>query len=370
MDFSLSEERKILSASADKFLQSADGVNKIIDRSQADLAVDPEFWNAAAELGLIEALLPEQAGGLGGEGVDLMVIFELIGKHLVNAPFLSTAILGAMPLWLVDAKKFADQLAAVRTGQMRLALGLYEQNSRYDFRHPETIAQKTAEGAYHLSGHKAVVLGAEQADRIVISAGLSDQPDCVGLFLVARDSDGMKLRGYKTIDAQNAADIWLDNVSAELIVRDGLPVLEQVGAAAALCIAAEAIGLMDVMMSKTTDYMKTRKQFGRTIGSFQVIQHRLVDMLMEIQQARSLTMLAAAQLFEHPEQRDKAVSAAKNLTGRVAKLVAEETIQLHGGIAMCWETDIAHYAKRLTMTDHYFGDSDYHLKQVMAMSLS
>ena len=212
------------------------------------------------------------------------------------------------------------------------------------------------------------MLGASDASHLVVSAKLEGEEAGIGLFLIDGKAEGLKSRSYQTIDAVLASDIWLENVPASCITRNGADILGQTAAAGALCLSAEAVGLMDVMKDATIEYVKTRKQFGRSIGSFQVIQHRLVDLLMEIEQTRSATMLAAAHLFSQPNIRDKHISAAKNLAGRIGKLVAEETIQLHGGIAMCWETDIAHYAKRLTMIDHYLGDSDYHLKQMMRLT--
>jgi len=368
MDFNLSEERSLLGASIDRFLQNADSARKIIKGGDQNLANDAGFWQEAAELGLIEALLPAEAGGLGGEGLDFMLVFELLGKHLVNAPFLSTAILGAMPLWLEDTQKYSALLAEVGAGKSRLALAISEAESRYDIHYADTKAAPVEGGRYQLSGHKAVVLGASDASHLVVSAKIEGGGDSIGLFLVDSKAEGLKLRPYQTIDAQLAADIWLENVPASCITENGGDVLAQTAAAGALCLSAEAVGLMDVMKDATIEYVKTRKQFGRSIGSFQVIQHRLVDLLMEIEQTRSATMLAAAHLFSPSDIRDKHISAAKNLAGRIGKLVAEETVQLHGGIAMCWETDIAHYAKRLTMIDHYLGDSDYHLKQMMRLS--
>lgn len=368
MDFNLSEERSLLAASIDRFLQNADSTKKIIKGGDQNLANDAGFWQEAAELGLIEALLPAQAGGLGGDGLDLMLVFERLGKHLINAPFLSTAILGAMPLWQQDAEKYSALLADVGAGTSKLALAISEADSRYDIYHADTRATSRDGEHYQLSGHKAVVLGASDASHLVVSAKLEGEEAGIGLFLIDGKAEGLKSRSYQTIDAVLASDIWLENVPASCITRNGADILGQTAAAGALCLSAEAVGLMDAMKDATIEYVKTRKQFGRSIGSFQVIQHRLVDLLMEIEQTRSATMLAAAHLFSQPNIRDKHISAAKNLAGRIGKLVAEETIQLHGGIAMCWETDIAHYAKRLTMIDHYLGDSDYHLKQMMRLS--
>ena len=364
MDFNLSEERSLLSETADRFFANAEGARKVVEGK----GEDPAFWKEAAELGLIEMLLPPEADGLGGEGADLMLVFELVGKHLVTAPFLSSGILGAMPLWMAPSKENGKILADVRAGKARLALAAAEADGGYDLTHVETTAESKPKGGFALSGHKAVVLGGGDADHLVVTARLAGDGSRTALFAVDAEASGLTRRGYPTVDGQQAADIWLEGCPARLIAEDGGPIVEQTAAAGALCVSAEAVGMMETIKETTIEYVKTRKQFGRSIGSFQVIQHRLVDLLMEIEQARSAVMLAAGRLQEAPGERDLAVSAAKSLAGRVGKLVAEEAIQLHGGMAMCWETEVAHYAKRLVMTDHLMGDADHHLKQVMRLN--
>ena len=362
MDFNLSEERSLLVGTADRFFAGAEGARKVIDGGQDD----PAFWEEAAGLGLVEALLPPEAGGLGGDGVDLMVVFELAGRHLVTAPFLSTGVLGAMPLWLADPKANKDILAGVAAGRTRLALAAAEADGRYDLGHVETVAEAGKAGGHALTGHKAVVLGGGDADHLVVTARPGGGKTAV--FVVDAKAPGLEMRGYPTIDGLQAADVWLKDTPGRLVAEDGGAVIEQTAAAGALSVAAEAVGLMEAVRLATLDYVKTRSQFGRAIGSFQVIQHRLVDLTMEVEQARSAVMLAASRLRAAPAERDLAVSAAKSLTGRTGKLVAEEAIQLHGGVAMCWETEVPHYAKRLVMTDHLLGDADYHLQRVMRLN--
>jgi len=364
MDFNLSEERNLLAQTAGRFFARAGGARALID-NKAD---NDAFWQAASGLGLVEALLPAEAGGLGGTAVDLMLIFELTGKHLISAPFLSTAILGAMPLWLSGAAENQSLLAGVAAGRTRLALAAAEAEARYDLSQVDTHAERQPDGSFLLSGHKAVVLDGGRADYLLVTAKLAaDSPD-IAIFAVDTRAQGLRIRSYATIDGFQAADIWLEECTGRLVTDRGGPILEQTEAAGALCVSAQAVGMMEVMKDTTIDYVKTRKQFGRSIGSFQVIQHRLVDMMMEIEQARSAVMLAASRLDSEPDERDRAISAAKSLTGRTGKMVAEEAVQLHGGIAMCWETEIAHYAKRLVMADHLLGDSDYHLQRVMRLS--
>ena len=193
MDFKLSEERSLLGASIDRFLQNKDSAQKIIKGGDQNLANDAGFWEEAAELGLIEALLPAKAGGLGGEGLDFMLVFELLGKHLVNAPFLSTAILGAMPLWLEDTQKYSALLADVGVGKSRLALAISEAESRYDIHYADTTATLIEGGRYELSGHKAVVLGASDASHLVVSAKVEEGGADIGLFLVDGSTAGAKI---------------------------------------------------------------------------------------------------------------------------------------------------------------------------------
>ena len=229
---------------------------------------------------------------------------------------------------------------------------------------------------WQIDGAKAVVINGDSADKLVVSArteGDVDSEDGIALFLVDANAVGVTRRGYGTVDGGRAAEIALDGVtvSKEALIGapgQGFAVIEETLARGIAALAAEAFGAMEVSRDLTLDYLKTRRQFGRAIGDFQALQHRMVDMTLEIEQARSAILLAVSTLEADRVTRELNVSAAKNLIGRVARLVAEESIQLHGGIAMTWEYALGHYAKRLTMIDHQLGDTDYHLARYIALS--
>ena len=266
-------------------------------------------------------------------------------------------------------------LENVIAGELLLALAHGEPDSRYETARVSTKAEQTGEG-WRLSGAKAVVISGDSADKLVISArtaGDVDSTDGITLFLVDADAEGLTRRGYGTVDGGRAAEIALDGVTVPATAMigkpgDGFAIIEATLARGITALAAEAFGAMEISRNLTLEYLKTRRQFGRAIGDFQALQHRMVDVTLEIEQARSAVLLAVATLEADRLTRETNVSAAKNLIGRVARLVAEETIQLHGGIAMTWEYALGHYAKRLTMIDHQLGDTDYHLSRYIALS--
>lgn len=372
MDFELSEERRLLQETASRFLSD----NYPLDARQA-YAEEPEgfsrkAWSEFADLGLIAALLPPDAGGLGGDGEDYLVVFEALGRALVVEPFLASAVLGAMPICLVGSEAQKVELDDVTAGTCILAFAHGEPGSRYSDCEVSTKALER-DGQWYLSGQKSVVLNGDAADKLVVTArvaGEASSKEGLALFLVDPDTDGLDRRSYGTIDGGQAADVSFDNTRAQSLGQPGEAhsVIEQTLAHGALAVCAEALGLMEVCKETTLEYLKTRNQFGRPIGSFQALQHRMVDMLLEIEQARSAVMLAAGTLKADRVTRERHVAAAKNLAGRVGRLVAEEAIQLHGGMAMTWEYSVAHYAKRLTMLDHLLGDTDHHLERYIMLS--
>ena len=245
-----------------------------------------------------------------------------------------------------------------------------EMNNRYEDHFVESKAFFENEN-WKLNGSKSFVINGDSADKVIISArieGKINDKNGIGLFLV--DSNKINNRSYNTIDGYRSAELNFDNVNAELLCKDELALecIIKANSAGALALSAEAVGIMQVCFDLTLDYLKTRKQFGKSIGSFQSIQHRMVDMMLEIEQVRSAVMLASSTFETNSSTRDKNISAAKNLVGRVGKLIAEESIQLHGGIAMTWEYSVAHYAKRLIMIDHLMGDADYHRDRFKLLS--
>ena len=365
MDFLLSEERQILSDTVDKFFSKNYSIEKRFNGINSDDGFDKPIWAESCNLGIVSALVPTEFGGFGGTGEDIAVIFEIIGKHLVVEPFLSTAILGSVPLWKKNYKNCGNLIPEICNGNMHSTLAFLEANSRYSPSVVETQANLRST-KYFLSGHKAVVMNAIMSDYMIVSARLEgeiDSEDGIGLFIVQKNAKGLKYRNYGTIDSGLSSDLCFDDVEAELIDDNAYDLLETTCSFGNLALAAEAVGIMGKIKKTTLEYLKIRKQFGKPLSSFQVLQHRMVELVTEIEQAKSSMMLASAYLDKDRFVREKYISGAKNLVGRVGKLVAEEAIQMHGGIAMCWEYDIAHYAKRLVMIDHVLGDADHHLER-------
>ena len=375
MHFDLSEERQMLADTAGRFIADRYGIQTRHANAKLDEGFNRGTWSQFADLGLIGALLPPEVGGLGGTGEDIAVVFEKLGNGLVVEPFLASGVLGAHPIAAAGTEGQKALLEHVIAGKLLLSLAHGEPDSRYQTARVSTKAEQAGDG-WRITGSKAVVINGDSADKLVVSArtsGAVDGEDGIALFLVEADAAGLTRRGYATVDGGRAAEITLDavNVPADASIGkpgDGFAVLEATYARGIAALAAEAFGAMEVSRNLTLDYLKTRRQFGRAIGDFQALQHRVVDMTLEIEQARSAVLLAVSTLDADRLTRELNASAAKNLIGRVGRLVAEETIQLHGGIAMTWEYALGHYAKRLTMIDHQLGDVDYHLARYIALS--
>lgn len=372
MDFTLSEERRMLSDTAQRFLRDRYPLEVRHRNAKMDAGYDSTLWRDMCALGLVGALLPPEVNGFGGAGEDIALVFEQLGRALAVEPFLATGILGATPLIRAGSDAQRALLNRVIDGDLTLALAHGEPGGRYTPSHVATTATRDAE-TWHLSGAKSVVLNGDSADHLVVSARVAgDTADeaGIGLFLVSGQATGLARRAYGTVEGGQAAEITLNAVAADPIGTpgDSFPVIEETLARGCLALAAEAVGIMEVCKDTTLDYLKVRTQFGRPIGSFQVIQHRMVDVVLEIEQARSAVILASGHLDTERAERERLVAAAKNLTGRVGRLVAEESIQLHGGIAMTWEYSLPHFAKRLVMIDHLLGDSDHHLVRFQRLS--
>ncbi|WP_273500666.1 acyl-CoA dehydrogenase family protein [Paracoccus sphaerophysae] len=330
MDFGFTEEQTMLGES----------LGRTLERGADD--------SALFDLGAGAALMTEEAGGFGGSGADILMVFRTLGRAGAVTPLLDSVVLGAGIL--ADAGE-ADLAEAAASGAARIAVALDEPGQRYD----GTVATR-AEGD-RLTGEKSVVPGAEDATHLIVRA--TD-----GLWLVKTGAEGLAMRGYALMDGGRAAEVTLKDTAARRI--GDVSLLEQPLAAAILAVCADALGVMEKAVELTTDYLKTRKQFGRPIGSFQAVQHRMADLLTEVEQARSAVWNLAGNL-DAPD-RDRHVAATKSLVGRVALYVAEETIQLHGGIGMTEEYELAPLARRLLAADARFGDSDHHLERFIAVS--
>jgi len=313
-------------------------------------------------------------GGFGGAGFDVAVVFESLGKGLVVEPFLGALVVGrAIAHAGSDARK--AHIASLIDGSTLAALAHEEPLSHYEPTLVRTRAERSGDG-WVLNGTKAVVQLGEQAGLLLVSArtaAADDAADGISLFLVPADAKGISWRGYEKIDGGRAAELKLDGVrvDADALLGSegaGAAVLEHATGWGLLALAAESLGAMEVAKRDTLEYLRTRKQFGVPIGSFQALQHRMADLLLEIEQARSAVINAAAAIDEGDRvTREKALSAAKYSVGRIGTRVAEESIQLHGGIGMTWELPLSHYAKRLVMIDHQLGDEDHHLARYIAL---
>ncbi|MGF1553119.1 MAG: acyl-CoA dehydrogenase family protein [Paracoccaceae bacterium] len=367
MDFELSDERRMLAETAERFLRDRYTIEVRHRAAASEHGFDRDLWREFAELGLVAALLPPEVEGLGGAGEDLMVTFEALGRGLVVEPFLAT-LAGTVPILRLGDEEDRALLGEVATGERLIAFAHGEPEGRYHPSHVGTRAERTDDG-WRLTGTKAVVANGDAADTLLVSARVSgDVTDEEGLalFLLDAAAEGVERRGYGMVEGGHAAEIALDGALAKPLGEPGaaFPAIEEALARGAFALAAEAIGIMDYCRETTLDYLKTRTQFGKPIGANQALQHRMVDVWLEVEQARSAVMLAAAWLDAPGEKgragRERTVAAAKHLAGRVGRFVAEEAIQLHGGIAMTWDYPMAHYAKRLVMIDHLFGDADHH----------
>jgi alkylation response protein AidB-like acyl-CoA dehydrogenase len=301
-------------------------------------------------------------------------VFEELGRAGVVEPFLDTALLGGGLIADLGNDAQKELVEEVIGGACQLALAHGEPLARYDLNYVATTARSDGDDIV-LSGRKAVVVNAEAADHLIVSAreagGVADC-DGISLFLVPRDATGLTLTGYPLISGGRAAEVVLDDVRLPQSARlgaagAGYDALNARLAAAHVALSAEALGAMETATALTRDYLMTRKQFGRPIATFQALQHRMADLLVEMEQARSAVILAAGHLETDAPRRDLHTAAARNLIGRAGRLVAEETIQLHGGIAMTQEYELAHIAKRIVMTDHRFGDTDHHLERFLSL---
>jgi alkylation response protein AidB-like acyl-CoA dehydrogenase len=377
MNFNHTEDRRMLADSLDRYLAEQYPIETRHAIVKSETGYSATQWAQFAELGVIGALFTEAQGGFGGTGFDIAVVFESLGRGLVVEPFLPSAVLAGSAL--AHAGNSAQQalLAGIIDGSLIATLATEETDSHYALQHVATRASRDGDH-YVIDGVKSVVGFGDQAQQIIVSArtsgNVADEAG-VSLFVVPADTAGISVRGYTNIDGTRAAEVTFKQVrvpaSALLGTEgEGLPTLEYAAGRGILALCAESLGAMEVAKAQTIDYLQTRKQFGKAIGSFQALQHRMATVLLEIEQARSAVINAAAALDADRVTRERALSAAKYSIGRIGTLVAEECIQLHGGIGMTWELPMPHYAKRLVMIDHVLGDEDHHLQRFIALGQS
>jgi pimeloyl-CoA dehydrogenase small subunit len=368
MDFDLTDEQRLLKDSVDRLV-----ADQYQFEQRKKYMAEPDGWSRAvwqqyAELGLLGLPFAEAHGGFGGGAVETMIVMEIFGRGLVLEPYFATVILGGG--LLRRAASPAQQqalLPQVVQGKLKLAFAHVERHSRYDLADVATTAKQ--DGAmWVLDGAKSVVLHGDCADRLLVTARTSGNRrdrNGMGLFLVDPSAAGVTRRGYPTQDGLRAAEVTLSGVRVpqDDAIPNALPAIEHVVDEAIAALCAEAVGCMQAMHETTLEYLKTRQQFGRPIGQFQVLQHRSVDMLVALEQARSMAMFAAVMAAEEdPTERRRAIAAAKVQIGRSGRHIGQEAIQLHGGIGMTMEYKVGHYFKRMTMIDKLFGDADTHLE--------
>ncbi len=378
MNFEYSEEQQQLADSLGKYLANEYDFEKRKAIVASPAGISDAVWSTFAELGLTAIALPEADGGFGGGAADLMAAMEACGEALVVEPLLDNIGLAAR---LVSRGGSAAQrtalLPGVIDGSLKLAFASLEPGARYELA-PAATRARAADGGWVLDGEKTVVIGAPSADKLIVSArtsGQAGQADGVSLFLVDRGAAGVTLSPCRTVDGQRAADIRFAGVKLAgdaLLGAQGaaLPLIEEAVDFATALLCADAIGTMKFANDATLEYLKTRKQFGVPIGSFQALQHRMVDMYVVCEQARSMAILAATRVDAGGDaaERKRAVSAAKVKIADAARQVSQESVQLHGGMGMTEEMKVSHSFRRLTMIAQRFGDADHHLERYAALS--
>ena len=375
MDFDLSDDQRQIKDSVDRMLADAYADLKTKAAAQKEpLGFSKTIWQQYADQGLLGIPFADDHGGLGAGPQETMLVMDAIGRNAAIEPYLSTVVLGGGILRHAGtAAQKAALIPDVIAGTRRLALAQQERQSRFDLADVTTKARSDNNGGYVIDGEKMVVLGGDTADTLIVVARISGNRrdrNGLGLFLVGGTAAGVTRKGYQTQDGQRAADITFADVKvgAEDVILgsksgDALTVLERVVDEAIAAISAEAVGAMAALHELTVDYVKTRKQFGVAIGSFQVIQHKCVDMFTALEQARSMAYFATMMASEDDAvERRRAISAAKVQIGKSARFVGETAIQCHGGIGMTMEYKAGHYFKRLTMIEMAFGNTDYHLR--------
>jgi alkylation response protein AidB-like acyl-CoA dehydrogenase len=373
MDFKLTKEQELLRDGLAKFLATRYDLDKSRTAAKTGAGWQPDIWRGFAdELGILGATLPEDVGGMGGGPVELMVIAEALGQALVVEPYVDTVVVAGGLLRRAGTEAATSVLAKIVAGTAIVALAAAEPTSGDHLPDVSTTAQRDGDD-WVLRGSKVVAVAAPLATHLLISArtsgGRSDT-DGISLFLSpfdpANPPPGVVVHGYRTIDDRRAADIGLDGLrlpARALLGNAGQAwaSLTQARDEGAAAICSEAVGGMRKVLADTVEYSKQRRQFGQPIGSFQVLQHRMVDMYIELEQAVAAVHLAVLHLEAEPPIRARAISAAKATIGRAARFIGQNAVQLHGGMGMTEELAIGHYFKRLTAIQYEFGSTDYHL---------
>ncbi len=372
MDFDLTKEQQLLSDAVQRFVgkeYSFAAREAILDSKEG---WSREIWAKLAELGLLGLQVPEEHGGMGGAMVETMLTMNALGRGLLLEPYLPSAILATALIRELGSPAQKEELLPALAAGERIAVPAHgEPGARDDLARVATTAARAGDG-YALNGRKTVIVHAPAADALLVSARTSrkaDDPRGISLFIVPRSASGLSLQSYRTLDGQRASDVSLRDVripAGGLLGPEG-GAFEAISAAwdlgvAAIC--AEAAGALQALLDSTVEYAKTRKQFGVPIGKFQALQHRMVEMLLHVEQVRSMSYLAAIRAIDgDPAERRRALSAAKVVIGQACRKVAQEAVQIHGGMGMTDELHVGHYFKRLTTIELSLGDTEHHLER-------
>jgi alkylation response protein AidB-like acyl-CoA dehydrogenase len=376
MDLTVSEEQSMLADSVEKFIENDYDFETRQKIAASELGFSQDLWKTYAELGWTAVPFDEVDGGLGGGPVETMLMMEQFGRGLLVEPFLANIVLaGGVLRRLASGEQKAQWLDGIIAGETHAALAFAEPQARFDLNDIATTATADGDG-YLLNGSKSLVLNGGKADLLIVPArtdGAQCDENGITFFAVTANSAGINIKPYKTVDGLQAAEIILQNVSVPAIsilgqIGESYATLQQVIDEATLAVCAEAVGIIRTMHDKTVEYAKIRVQFGVPIGSFQALQHRLVETLMECEQSRSLLLWSAMVNDSGDADAKKSIHALKHQVGTAGINVAKEAVQIHGGMGVTWELDIAHFFKRLTAIDLLFGNAGYHLDKYVELS--
>ena len=376
MDFNYSNEQVALRETLQRFISRDYDFERRRELSRSALGYSAEAWSQFAELGFLSLPFPEEFGGLGGNSVDVMLVMEMAGRGLLLEPYLSSVVMGGGLIRDAGSLSLKQQmLPRIGAGEIKVALACHEATGRYDLSRVECSAARHGRG-WRVSGQKTVVLDAPSADYFLVSArssGKSGDEQGISVFLIPRESAGVTLLAYPTQSGGRAADVRLQNVelAADGLIgtaESGLTVVERAADKGAAALCAEAVGIITALNEATLNYLKVRKQFGVPIGKFQALQHRMADMFIAAEQARSMAIFAAVYAdSEDVRERRRAVSGAKAYIGQAARLVGQQAVQMHGAMGVVNELIVSHYFKRLTMIDLTLGDVDFHLARFSSL---
>jgi len=377
VNFDFSDEQLQLREAVEQFLAKEYPFQRLRAAKSSGAAWDPAVWRGLAELGVTAINVPSSLGGLGYGPMETLVLMGACGPSLLLEPVLTSAVIATVLLREFErAEPAADLLRAMAGGGCIAAVAHFEPGTRYDSRRVDTRARRAGEG-YRLDGRKSVVVHAGLADTLLVSArtrGDGGDPEGVSLFIVPREMPGLRLIEYTNVDGQRAADVLLEEACLAEASRLGaeggaLAAIETAFDHGLAGLCAEAVGIMQSLINATIEYLCTRQQFGQPIGRFQALQHRVADMVVHLEQARSMSYLAALRCASADlDERRRALSAAKVVIGDAARFVGQQAVQLHGGMGMTDELKVSHSFKRLTAIEILFGDSDTHLERYAALT--